>query len=98
LSNHQKSIDILVMKEFLRKIKLIDSLTINLNISREEFVQQLLSITDEGSTSLFSNPFEAFSSRKKEFKGQVHFDHFQLRRKKKLFKAHSNMALASGTK
>ncbi len=74
----------------------MDSLTTNLNISREEFVKQLLSITDEGSTSLFSSPFEAFSSSKREFKGQVHLDRFELRRKHKLFATYANMALASG--
>jgi hypothetical protein len=84
------------MNEFLRKVNLIDHLTTNLQMNRNDFVDKLSRITDEGGTGFFANPFEAFSSSENEFKGQVTYEGFELRRRATLFNNY-NMAVASGT-
>ncbi|TAE35260.1 MAG: hypothetical protein EAY66_09365 [Sphingobacteriales bacterium] len=85
------------MKKFLKKIKLIDYLTTYLQIDKQEFLNKLLAITDYGSTSIFSEPFEVFASNKNEFKGQVNLDGFKLKRRRKIFDTNFNIAVASGT-
>ena len=84
------------MKEFLRKIKLIDYLTMNLEMSRQDFVDKLSAITDQGSTGVFADPFDAFSSSKNEYKGQVSFEQFKIKKRRRFFDNSFNMAIASG--
>lgn len=85
------------MKDFLIKMKLIDHLTTNLPMDKSNFIKRLSSITDEGGTGVFSNPFEMFSSSKNEFKGEVNYDGFTIKRKKRFFDKSANMAVANGT-
>ena len=85
------------MDEFLKKIKLIDTLTIDLPISRNDFVNKMDAIVEEGSTGLFSSPFEMFSSSKKDFKGTVNYEGFKIKKRKKLFDRGFNVAIAEGT-
>src|SRR6476660_723068 len=85
------------MKEFLKKIKLIDSLTTELPISRNEFVDKLNSIVDEGDTGLFSDAFSAFSPGRNEFKGSVSYDTFKIKRRRRLFDSNLNLATANGS-
>jgi len=73
------------MEEFLKKIKLIDYLTTNLKISRTEFVNRLTSITDQGDIGMLSETFDAFSSSKNEFKGEVTLTGFKIKKKKAVF-------------
>ncbi len=84
------------MKEFLRKIKLIDDLTTNLEIRKEDFVDKLSAITDQRSTGVFAEPFDAFSSSQNEYKGQVTFDQFKIKKRRRFFDNNFNMAIASG--
>ena len=84
------------MQDFLRKIKLIDHLTTELQMDKQTFVNRLSAITDEGSTGLLSNPFDAFSSSKNEYKGTVTFDSFKLKRRKKAFDTNYNLSTAKG--
>lgn len=83
------------MNEFLTKIKLIDYLSVTLPVSRQQFNKKLSEITEQGSTNTFFT-FEAFSRSAKEFKGQVRYDGFKLRRRQKMFDRNQNMAIASG--
>jgi hypothetical protein len=85
------------MKALLRKLQLIDYLTTNLRMDKTNFVQRLSSITDEGSTGMFSDTFDAFSSSKNEFKGQVNYDGFKLKRRRRFFDTNINTAVANGT-
>ena len=85
------------MKEFLKKINLIDHLTTELPISKISFADRLHAIVDEGSMGFFSNPFEAFSSSKNEFKGNVNYDGFTIKRRRKFFDTSANFAIATGT-
>ncbi len=64
------------MKEYLQKLKLIDHFTIDLEISRHEFVRKLTALVEEGSIGVFSGFGEAFSRSKKEFRGTVTADGF----------------------
>jgi hypothetical protein len=85
------------MKEFLKRIKLIDYLTVNLGISRKEFVERLSSVVDEGKINRFSNPFEIFSSSKNEFIGQVNSEGFILKRRRRFFDTNQTIIIAKGT-
>ena len=85
------------MKEFLIRIKLIDSMTTTLQTSKVEFVNRLNEITDEGSTGMMSDTFDVFSSSKNEFKGQVNFDSFKIKRRRRFFDTNMNFAVANGT-
>lgn len=85
------------MKEFLKRLKLIDSMTTTLQISKVEFVNRLNEITDQGSTGIFSDSFDIFSSSKNEFKGQVNFDNFKIKRRRRFFDTNMNIAVANGT-
>jgi hypothetical protein len=81
------------MDAFLEKLKLKDHLTTSLQMTQNDFVDKLSRITDEGSTGIFTNPFEAFSSSKNEFKGHVSYEGFELKRRIRFFD-NNNMAVA----
>lgn len=85
------------MKEFLKRLKLIDRMTTTLQISKVEFVNRLNEITDQGSTGIFSDSFDIFSSSNNEFKGQVNFDNFKIKRRRRFFDTNMNFAVANGT-
>lgn len=84
------------MQDFLRKTKLINHFTIELQMDKQTFVNRLSAITDEGRTGLFSNPFEVFSSNKKAYKGHVAFDEFSIKKQKLAFHASYDFTTAKG--
>ena len=71
------------MKDILKRLKIIDNLTTDLELSRAEFVEKLSAITDKGDIGLFSDTFDAFSSSKNELKGRVDFNGFKLKRRRR---------------
>jgi len=85
------------MKNFLRKLKLSDNLTIDLNISKSEFVNKLLLITDQEKPRAYFNPFDAFKSSQKEYIGEVTYNGFNLRKRGKIFDPSINFSIATGT-
>lgn len=85
------------MKEFLKKIKLIEYLTTDVEIQKTEFVSKFKQHVDEGSTGMFSDTFDVFSSSKNEYKGQVGHEGFKIKRRRKFFDTNMNLAVASGT-
>lgn len=85
------------MKVLLRKLKLIDNLTTELEISRTEFVEKLSAITDKGDTGMFSDTFDVFSNSKNELKGEVNYNGFKIKRRRRVFDSTLNVAVASGT-
>lgn len=85
------------MKEFLKRLKLIDSMTTNLQTSKIEFVNRLNEITDKGGIGIMSDTFDVFSSSKNEFKGQVDFENFKIKRRRRFFDTNMNFAVAKGT-
>lgn len=85
------------MKDFLKKIKLIEYLTIELDIQKNEFISTLKESVDEGSTGFMSDSFDVFSSSKNEYKGHVGFENFKIKRRKRFFDTYVNLAVAKGT-
>lgn len=85
------------MKEFLKRLKLIDYLTLTLPTEKTEFVNRLSEITDFGSSGMFSDAFDVFSSSKNEFKGQVDLNGFKLKRRRRFFDSNMNFTTANGT-
>lgn len=85
------------MKEFLRKIKLIDDWTTHLPISQQDFVDRLSAITEERELGLFSDAFMPFKSSQKEYAGHVGFDEFKIKRRARYFEQGQNLATATGT-
>ncbi len=84
------------MKNFLRKIKVLDSFEIDLPISKKEFVTKFSSNVSAGGTSLFSNYFEAFSKSKKEYVGQVNSNEFKIRKRRSFYEGNRGHIVASG--
>ena len=85
------------MKEFLKKIKLIEYLTTDVDIQKTEFVSKFRQHVDEGSTGMFFDTFDVFSSSKNEYKGQVGYEGFKIKRRRKFFDMNMNLAIANGT-
>jgi hypothetical protein len=84
------------MKELLERLKLVVHFTIELEIEKSVFVSKLMQNIDEGDTSIFFTPFEAFSSSKSDYKGKVAFDQFKIRRRKRFFDIAWTLATAKG--
>jgi len=73
------------MKDFLIKLKIIDFLTTELEIEKNEFVAKFRQHVDEGSTGIFSDSFDVFSSSKNEYKGHVSYQDFKIKRRREFF-------------
>ena len=81
------------MKDFLKKIKLIDTLILELPIGKMEFNNRLKATIDIAKSSLFS---DLFSSSNYKYNGSIKDDTFELKRKKKMFDTTVNHAKAKG--
>ena len=84
------------MNEFLKKLKLIDHFTVELEVERYFFVDRLMSVVDPGDTGTLFSSFEGLSSSKKEYKGKVGDNGFEIRRRKRLFDMNMGSAIAKG--
>jgi hypothetical protein len=84
------------MKNFLKKIKLIDHLSTELPISKDQFIEKLSNIIDHGGIGTVSSAFEAFSGSSNELRGRISTEGFELKRKRKLFDTKLNSAIAKG--
>jgi hypothetical protein len=86
------------MDDFLRKIKVLDSVSMELNVSKMEFVRLFEMNVDESDLGFSDSFFEAFSSSKNEYKGNIDADKFRLRRRQKLFDTNKSfMSIAMGS-
>jgi len=85
------------MKRFLEKIKLIEHLTTELEIQKNEFINNFRNYVDKGDIGYLSGVFDIFSSSKNEFKGQVGYDNFKIKKRRKFFDMDMNLAIAKGT-
>jgi hypothetical protein len=81
------------MKDFLRKIRLIDNFKIELEINKNEFFNILKNNIDEKRSDFF----DAFSSSKNDYKGTVTQDSFDIKRRWRFFDVNLNFAKAKGT-
>lgn len=84
------------MEEFLKKLKLIDHLTTEVEIQKMEFVTRFKENVDEGSTGFMSDTFDVFSLSKNEYKGYVGFDSFKIKRRRRFFDMNMSLAVAKG--
>lgn len=75
---------------------MIDHLTTELEISRNDFVNKLKEHVDDGGVGFLSDMFDVFSSGKNEFKGKVEYEGFKIKRKKRFFDMNMNLAIAEG--
>ena len=85
------------MEKFLKKLRLIESLTTEVEVQQSEFIAKFKACVDEGGTGVFSDAFDAFSSSKNEYKGYVRLENFKIKRRKRLFDMNMSMAVAEGT-
>jgi hypothetical protein len=85
------------MKDFLKKIKIIQYLTLSLEMDQNEFVDCLRQNIDQGSTGGFADSFDVFSSSKNEYKGAVGLDTFEIKKKRRFFDNTGSLAKATGT-
>ena len=85
------------MENTLHKINLIEYLRLELEVQKNDFVTKLREHVDQGSTSSLSDAFDVFSRSKNEYKGEVNYNSFKIKRKKKFFEANFNTAIANGT-
>ena len=69
------------MKRIFKKLKLIDSFITNLPLSKQDFVERLSAITEDGNTGFSFGRLEHFSSAEYEYVGKVNFDGFKIRRR-----------------
>ena len=86
----------MAMNEFLKKLKLIDHFTVELEVERHLFVDRLMSVVDPGGTGTLFSAFEGLSSSNKEYKGKVSDNGFEIRRRKRLFEMNMGSAIAKG--
>ncbi len=84
------------MKEFLAKIKVVDYLKTEIQIQKNHFVAVFKQMVDEGGTGFMSDACDVFSRSKNEYKGHVGYEHFKIKRKRRLFDMNMNSAVAQG--
>ncbi|MDI9310769.1 MAG: hypothetical protein QM535_11180 [Limnohabitans sp.] len=83
--------------EFLKKIKVIDFLTISLSVKKSDFVKSFEDIVENASIGFFSDPFDPFIRSDKEYKGTVYDSGFEIKKRKRFFDNNFNIAVASGS-
>jgi len=71
------------MKGILRKLKLVDSFATNLSLSKQDFVERLSAITEDGNPNFSLG--EQFSTDEYEYIGRVNLDGFKIRRRFRFF-------------
>jgi hypothetical protein len=85
------------MKQFLKKLKLITCFQTELEIQKNDFVDNLRKHVDNACLGLFSDSFDAFSTSKNEYKGEVNDNGFKIKRRRRFFDMNINTAVANGT-
>ncbi|MEO6175877.1 MAG: hypothetical protein ABIP27_12070 [Flavobacterium circumlabens] len=82
------------MNNFLRKVNLIKDITIQLPITKTEFIQKFRNYVDE--SDLGYVPFEVFQSSTNEYKGNIQNNTFELKKRKKIFDTNYSFAKVIG--
>ncbi len=84
------------MKNFLKRIKLIDNLTTELEITKLEFVNRLSASVDQAELGFFSDTFDIFTSSKNMYKGNVNQSGFEIKKRRRFFDRQFGFAKAIG--
>ncbi|WPO79053.1 hypothetical protein [Flavobacterium sp. KACC 22761] len=82
------------MDDFLRKLQLIKDITIQLPISKIDFIQKFRNHVDQ--SDLGFSPFEVFESSRNEYKGNISNNIFELKKRRKLFDTNYSFAKVIG--
>ena len=86
------------MKDFLKKIKLIDHVIFELNCTKSDFIKKFNQNVEYSNLNFTPfESFEAFSSSRFEYKGNINSQRFQIRKKRKLFDGQQTFATATGS-
>ena len=85
------------LNNFLKKIKLIDTFEINLQLSQHDFIDKLSAVTEKGNLGIFSESYFGLKKNKKEYIGQISYDSFSIRKQRSFPNAKNNSANATGT-
>jgi pilus assembly protein TadC len=83
------------MEDFLRKIHLVQDISIQLPISKIDFIQKFRNNVDESDLSFV--PFEVFESSKNEYKGNILNNSFEFKKRRKFFNNNYSFAKVTGT-
>jgi hypothetical protein len=78
------------------KLGLKDEFTTVLKVNQNDFATAFAYNIDIGDTGLFSGIFDVFSSSKNEYRGQINYESFKVKRKRRLFDMNESFAIASG--
>lgn len=84
------------MNEYIKRLKLIDHISIELNIHKNDFVDKLKLHVDQRDIGWFSDSFDAFSSSENVYKGYVGYDGFKIKKRRRFFDINMNIAVAEG--
>lgn len=68
-----------------------------MEIQKNEFVSKLKQQVDVASIGVFSDMFDVFTPGKNEYKGEVGYDGFKIKRRRRFFDVNMNLAIATGT-
>ncbi len=85
------------MEDFLRKMKLVDDLSITLKVNKSPFIAAFRGNVDESDLDgVFSGAFDAFSSSKNLYRGEVNSQNFRIRKKRTFFNNYASLPIAKG--
>ncbi len=90
----------LQVKKILKKLDLIESFTTELDIQKDDFIEELKNQVEEANIGLFSfssSFFEVFSSSNKKFKGQVKDGYFKIRKRLSFSDMNHSSIIARGS-
>lgn len=82
------------MESFLRKYKLIDTLSLKLNCDKTTFIEKFKENVEPSNLSF--SPFEVFSGGSKLYKGNLQNSTFKIQKKQQLFNNRQSNPIASG--
>jgi hypothetical protein len=86
------------MSNILRKLKVIEDITIELPISKSDFINKFRANVEYSNLSFSPfEGFEAFTSSKFEYKGNCNEQGFEIKKRRKLFDTNYSFARAKGT-
>ena len=84
------------MAGFAKRLGLVDDFTIEVDLTKGEFVEKLNGIVAQGNGFRLSNGGEGAGHRRLIYKGIVEGDRFRIKRIRRFLDPHSNMATAEG--
>ena len=85
------------MKEFSRKIQLIQDFRITLPIDEDTFTDRFQDRVQESELGLLSDPFEQYSTKGPEYKGWISEGKFEMKLRRRMFSFNLGISRVHGT-